>query len=236
MKRQFYIRRGVALVTFLMGVALVYVWFVYLSPVVEYLRSPAVDVEALMSATPRNSPHVNSFQSYTEEEYAVYSAVIEDFQKRAVMGQSRAQGVVIISQTAPDSLTDGMGVYAIERSMGEQRLPERELLENYEIRNRRRSMLDASFKSSLDYKLITTEEVERLFDKQGGWWQEFFQKYPNTHGLFSFSGVGFNAEFNRALVFLAFTCGGTCGNGTYYVLTKHNGVWRVHETIGVWIS
>ncbi|HVF50882.1 MAG TPA: hypothetical protein VNA19_12390 [Pyrinomonadaceae bacterium] len=235
MKRQFYVRRGVALVTFLTGIALVSVWLGYLSPVVEYLRSPAVDVEALMSETPFNSPHKDGPERYAEDEYAVYSAVIEDeFQTNAI--EEDARRVLIIGETAPDSLGQGVNGDSIERSIAQLHMPDPELIDSYINRNSQRRVLGASFKPSIDYALISRAEVERLFSNQGGWWPELRQRYPNTYGLLSFSGVGFNADRTRALVFNARTCGGLCGTGTYFILTKHNAVWRVQQKTVVWIS
>lgn len=67
-------------------------------------------------------------------------------------------------------------------------------------------------------------------------WEGFQRKFPDAGGYYSFSGVGFNSEMTRAFVYVSFACGDTCGTGSYKFLTKESSVWKVKETIHLFVS
>ena len=45
-------------------------------------------------------------------------------------------------------------------------------------------------------------------------------------GYIQLSAVGFDAAGTRAMVYVAYQCGGLCGGGTLYLPEKVNGGWR----------
>jgi len=49
----------------------------------------------------------------------------------------------------------------------------------------------------------------------------------NASVLFHVSAVGFNRDHTRALVYVGHHCGSLCGGGTYHLLVKKDGPWRV---------
>jgi hypothetical protein len=48
--------------------------------------------------------------------------------------------------------------------------------------------------------------------------------------------VGFDFTHTRAVVYVELLYCGLCGGGQYYYLAKENGVWRVTDVAGTWIS
>ena len=85
-------------------------------------------------------------------------------------------------------------------------------------------------------ELISQEEAARLFGKDGGGWEAFYQRYPGSLGLVSFSKVGFNSTHDQAFVYVAQTCQSTCGEGEYVLLNKDSGRWIVTVVEGIWES
>ena len=55
-------------------------------------------------------------------------------------------------------------------------------------------------------------------------------------GFLWFGRVGFNGCKNEALVYTGYRCGTLCGTGTFYILRKEGGVWKVFLTHGIWQS
>jgi hypothetical protein len=45
-----------------------------------------------------------------------------------------------------------------------------------------------------------------------------------------------NFTHTRAVVYVELLYCGLCGGGQYYYLAKENGVWRVTDVAGTWIS
>jgi hypothetical protein len=70
--------------------------------------------------------------------------------------------------------------------------------------------------------------------KQGQ--QSFYQSFPETSGLISFSHVGFDSTLHEAIVSTSIVCGGLCGTGRRYVLRKKWGKWKVVDAWVVWVS
>jgi hypothetical protein len=65
-------------------------------------------------------------------------------------------------------------------------------------------------------------------------------RYPDSGGFMQVSAVGFDTARARAIVYMAHSCGGLCGGGTYHFLQKIDGVWREVKVQGMtsctWVS
>jgi hypothetical protein len=62
-------------------------------------------------------------------------------------------------------------------------------------------------------------------------------KYPDAFGVVGLSRVGFNAEMNKAVVYISQgSCGLGCGEGTCMMLVKEDCKWKVKGRSGVWMS
>jgi len=162
------------------------------------------------------------------EEYAVYSALINQFHCD--------DGKVILIQTRTDRF------YSYDGSTDEPKfikdhLPpatSRATLDNY--RSVGLQIKELARRSALNntYLLISDEERRQSFANMKSR-QEFHQKYPNSISITLFSRVGFNKNVDEALVYSWGYCGGDCGGGGYYLLRKENGFWKLKDE-KTWIS
>ncbi len=55
-------------------------------------------------------------------------------------------------------------------------------------------------------------------------------------GVISFSDLAFNKQRNRAVVYVTFVCGGECGYGALYFLSRKDQTWKVVGNRGTWIA
>ena len=65
---------------------------------------------------------------------------------------------------------------------------------------------------------------------------DFEARFPNNLGYFIVSPVGLNLNKSEALLYIDHFCSGLCGGGTYVLMRKANGVWRVVDQYGTWVS
>ncbi len=160
------------------------------------------------------------------EEYAVYSALINLFHcddGKVILIQSRTERFY-------DRSTD-------EAKFIKDDLPpdtRRATLDNYKSVGGQSIELARCFTLNNTYLLISEEERHQSFAT----WksiQDFHQKYPNSTGIPLFSRVGFNKNFDEALVYSWGYCGGDCGGGGYYLVRKENGFWKLKDE-ETWIS
>ena len=160
------------------------------------------------------------------EEYAVYSALINQFHcddGKVILIQSRTERFY-------DSSTD-------EAKFIKDDLPpdtRRATLDNYKSVGLQTKELARRFALNNTYLLISDEERRQSFANMKSR-QEFDQKYPNSTSITLFSRVGFNKNFDEALVYSWGYCGGDCGGGGYYLLRKENGFWKLKDE-KTWIS
>jgi hypothetical protein len=103
-----------------------------------------------------------------------------------------------------------------------------------EVRNQS-VLLRASFHLPVAYKLVDAKEVEEIF-KKGGWWTDFYKKYPGSQGFLVLSRIGFSADGNQALFYATNSCGGKCGTGTYVVMRRSETGWRLVKEILIGVS
>ena len=82
---------------------------------------------------------------------------------------------------------------------------------------------------------IAVVALTKIFE-DGGWWAEFYQRYPDSHGILQLSRVGFNKKKDTALVYAGNQREGLSGAGYCILLSKRDGLWGVQETKMVWIS
>ena len=67
--------------------------------------------------------------------------------------------------------------------------------------------------------------------KRGGW-DAYYRQYPESGGLIELSAVGFNVDKTVAVVYMGHSCGDLCGGGTFHVLEKVDGKWKLIEWKG----
>jgi len=181
----------------------------------------------------------SSFQGEASaEEYAVYCAVITNMfagDRVTFDTQSKIKVLVIEDQTSTDltasldSDQDGQSFKRIFPTLAEG------VVNDYRVKNKEPALLKDSFDLKLKHVLVQKQEIEKVFN-DGGWWQEFYKRYPDSGGFIILSRVGFNAGMNQALVYIQHGCGGLCGTGHYVLLEKSLDGWKVSKRSMVWIS
>lgn len=62
------------------------------------------------------------------------------------------------------------------------------------------------------------------------------EKIVKSYGVVGLSRAGFNLLHTRAVIYVELLYCGLCGGGQYYYLAKEDGVWRVTDVAGTWIS
>lgn len=92
-----------------------------------------------------------------------------------------------------------------------------------------------SFRLPVAYELVDKTEIDAIF-KKGGWWPDYYKKYPNSQGFLRLSRVGFSTDGKQAVFYARNGCGGKCGTGTYVVMEKVDSGWKIVKEILIWVS
>jgi hypothetical protein len=61
-------------------------------------------------------------------------------------------------------------------------------------------------------------------------------RFPNNVGYFVVSHVGLNLNKSEALLYVDHFCGGLCGGGSYVLMRRVDGAWRVVDEYDIWAS
>ena len=160
-------------------------------------------------------------------EYSVYSAAIEEF------GRGRNAKSVVISNRTVD-ISDPASVTSEWVRRCEAFVPEAEA--SFRERNRQPLELIRSFTLKGEYVLVSAEDLKTIpNDKMR--LEGMSVKYPDAFGVVGLSRVGFNAEMNKAVVYISQgSCGLGCGEGTCMMLVKEDCKWKVKGRGRVWMS
>ena len=169
-----------------------------------------------------------------DEEYAVYSALINENTSDENINR------VLVIKDQPTvwvgSLDEEKNTFYDDLLKSSSLLLE-ETVDDLRAKNKETHAFTRRFDIKRRYVLVSEKEIEDIFKEGGGWWEEFYRRYPESRGFATFSRVGFNADKTQALVYQAHSCGGLCGGGGYVLLVKVNGVWTNKGTVGpVWVS
>jgi len=181
-------------------------------------------------------PKTSSGPDASAEEYAVLSTAIADmFDGERV---TRAKILRLAIQDVPETevrTTDKLDNDA--RYFGElfPTLAEGVAMD-YRIRNKDPLRFKDLFDLNMKYVLVSKQEIEKIFKEGGGWWDEFYKRYPDSGGLIALSRPGFNPAMNQAIVYISHNCNALCGTGHYVLLEKSADRWKVVEQKMVWIS
>jgi len=92
-----------------------------------------------------------------------------------------------------------------------------------------------SFQLPVPYQLVDAKEIDEIF-KNGGWWTDYYKKYPGSQGILTLSRIGFSADGNQALFYATNSCGGKCGTETYVVMQRSGTSWKLVKEILIGVS
>jgi hypothetical protein len=120
----------------------------------------------------------------------------------------------------------------------QQSLPDltQEIIADFKAKNQQSHPLKPLFDLSVEYILVSEEEIQKIFQSGMDGWDKFYMKHPNSQGIMTLSRVGFNANMDRALVYVGNQHHWVAGSGHFVLLVKDNGKWIVSDEILVWVS
>jgi hypothetical protein len=188
------------------------------------LRGTLLCVMAL-AATP---PGVNCQNGIAAEEYAVFSALLEERYPSGSTGLLVIwdQTVLYRPQHASDDDPEG-------HARVESPLPQ-EMVDELVALNRQRYRLGNGFTTGKKYVFVSEEELNEIFKVGAKGWETFYMKFPESSGSISFSRAAFNRPRDRALVYTSIACGEWCGRGSYVLLSREGPAWRVEKEVTMW--
>jgi hypothetical protein len=166
---------------------------------------------------------INTEQSTTNEEYAVFSAAIE-----SIYVHDQTSLIAIENYTFPkSSLSED---WSKESQFVIQHLPmlSQEMLNDFQIKNSESRKLESSFVLSAKYFLVDEEESKGIYQSGNGW-IDFYKRHPKTDGIIRLSRVGFNHGFNQALLYIRNQSSFNIGQGYYILLVKKHNAWVIEN-------
>lgn len=172
------------------------------------------------------------------EEYAIYDAVIGKMfagGKLSFDPRRRVKMLVIKDRTVSSPLGARAGN---EGEIVKRRFSSisQETIDDYAAKNAKSHQLTKSFNVKLPYTLITREQIEQMFKRRPGGWDEFYKQFPDSGGYIALSRAGLNSTGNRALVYIGHGCETLCGSGHYLLLVKKDKKWIVQKRFMALIS
>lgn len=176
-------------------------------------------------------------------EYEVLSAWLSEKITAKARENSLSQ-IVVYDTTDPDyvhTLRDDNGQpipwdKGAESLRKKASLLQQSTLDAYEKVNAQPAFLRRSLHPSIDYQLVSSEQLEPIFCDHCGFWPAYYKQFPGSQGLLTFSRVGFGADGTQAFFYYSNRCEGLCGKGEYVFMGRHNGHWAIQQEIGMWVS
>jgi len=91
-----------------------------------------------------------------------------------------------------------------------------------------------------DTRVVTRAELDAMLPKGHPPMnvQDLFDKhFPGSHGVLSFSRIGFNRDHTQAIVYFSQWCGGLCAKGGYLLYRKNGRIWQAASpNRTMWVS
>lgn len=173
----------------------------------------------------------NEANDITSEDYAVYSALIQNmYVKEGV------KTIVIVKHTMFYKINWEKPEDYRKSILDELRPISQETIEDFEKKNEEEGELARHLNLTVNYVLLGKQSATRTPEEYANKWKDFYERYPNSPGEISLSRVGFNSDKDQALVYAGNSCGGLCGKGYYVMLMKSDRVWKVQKEMLLWVS
>jgi hypothetical protein len=179
---------------------------------------------------------VKSNCELTQEDDAVFAALITGLgQPKDPEEAWHGKQILIVGLTSAGANTKshwgGWGFRSNSKAA-----PSHDTIVDFERKARSSCVLNPQFGDVKSYKIITREELDNIFKKNDGGWEEFYKKYPEAGGVWAFSRPGYNSARNEAVLSVSHACGMLCGTGHLYFLAKQKTQWTVVNRLMLWIS
>jgi|HubBroStandDraft_1064217.scaffolds.fasta_scaffold158521_1 hypothetical protein len=172
----------------------------------------------------------------TAEDYAVYSAILDDLGTPEDPEEEwrRSPDFILADRTTVDTFSDYDPTWGF-RSNSKQ-APSSQTVADFKARLKKSCAIRPLFKAKISPHLVSNDEISKLFEQKGDGWKGFYQRYPKSSGTWNLSSVGYSNDGLEALVFVRHGCGGKCGTGHLVLLAKEHGTWVVKNRTMLWIS
>ncbi len=185
---------------------------------------------------PAPNPAPKPSVALDDEEYAVYSALIQSLYAsgaKVLVMDNFVSGCVPVGNNA-----DGEKSWQQSLDKLPAKLPKLspKTIADFKSKSRICRTIEAKLTLPTKYMLISQAERRAIFSKAdvNKSWQSFNQKYPGANGYINLSNTGFNEDRSQALVNTFRKCGDKCGGERMVLLTKVNGKWGVAATHKIW--
>jgi len=184
-------------------------------------------VFGIYSILSKNVETVAAPRIYTSERGEDIAAIYSDILK----GEGyRVSEVLISDRTRSDDVFEEM----VDKGWGGSA----DMLASYRANNAKRIPIN-EFLADWPQAAFWTKEMSEATFKINPvvGWKIFHEQHPGLKGFVTFSGVGFNATGDRALVFFTYSCGPLCATGTYFDMRKAaDGTWYVAYKTDLWAA
>lgn len=163
------------------------------------------------------------------EEYAVYSAYLSDglLHDAHDWGSSGPVQVVVKSTTSPGGNFRINALYVFDSRANFAQL-DRSARASYLVRNLFPTQILAKFRLPRFATLLISSRSDYFSP-------EFQEEFPHNQGVIVLSGVGFNRARTQAVFYIDHFCG-LCGGGSYVLMEKIDGTWRLQDMHSTWVS
>jgi hypothetical protein len=181
------------------------------------LLIPVITACSLFTSTPKPSQ-----ADFEQEEQAVYAVFV-------------GKGPALILKDTSTSVSDEDPQKMINNLKDSLPGISRSTMDNYVERNAQPSQLSTDMQLGAEYTLLSSEELAKI-SSQPNWHEILREKFPGSNGYLIFSRVGFNNTLDQAVIYVGAVQGPLMGSGSYYLLEKQNGEWKIIKETMVWIS
>ena len=154
------------------------------------------------------------------EMYAVYASLL---QREWIVRVAKATNLVVQEETATN-----WGCMPSGKPMETDWKP---VLDDFRSANAGSHVLLAGQELGLPYQVVARATIAASIDRPipngvSDGWQGFRRRFPDSGGFLQMSVVGFDSTRQRAMVYVAHSCGGLCGGGTHHLLERDGTRWR----------
>jgi len=109
-------------------------------------------------------------------------------------------------------------------------------LASFRARNTSSQVLRPDMQLGGPFTLLSQNARSQIFSQNQSGWDIFYNRYPQAPGITTFSRVGFDANFDQALVYMGTQSNWLVGTGYYFLLKKVYGTWSIDQQVMIWAS
>ena len=170
----------------------------------------------------------------TEEDYAIYAAALQRLYSNDLYSNEKIDRILLMDQTGA-GVPPGMA--AVTRLGNENPAFYKNLTEDLKelgSRNKASAVIDShKIDTKLEVLTLSVEEAKKIVDSG---WEAFGKQYSRCRGITLLSLPALNAEKDRALLYVGFSCGIVCGDGRLLLAMKKDGKWSLKDETIVWVA